>query len=191
MACQLARFFAGVISESVNRKAILQIGMILSALASGSVCLLAWAGLVQPWHVAIAAFCGGLVWAFEMATRRRMCGEAAGPEMMGRAVAFDSLTNATTRGLGPLIGSVAFASVGVAGAYSISATVYCLAALIVPGIRHIQDTRPLVLSRVPRDLAEGFAFARSQPAVLAVLAVTVAMNLFAFTYIAVVAPLAL
>ena len=182
---------AGVIAESVNRKTILQAGLLLNVAAASTVCLLAALGVLQPWHLGCAAFAGGLVWASEMATRRRMCGEAAGPALMGRAVALDSLTNATTRGLGPLVGSFAFASLGVAGAYAISAVCYAFAAALVPGIRHVQDTRRLVLGRVPRDLAEGWAFARTQPTVLAVLGVTIAMNLFAFTYIALVAPLAI
>ncbi len=182
---------AGVISESLNRKRILQVGLILNAMASASICLLAWAGHVRPWHLAVAAFVGGLVWASEMSTRRRMCGEAAGPHLMPRAVALDSITNAATRGIGPLVGSFAFAILGIAGAYSITATVYLLAAGLVPGIRHIQITSRLRVGKVTRDMVEGIAYARAQPTVLAVLGVTIAMNLFAFTYIALVAPLAL
>ncbi|MCC6718226.1 MAG: MFS transporter [Acetobacteraceae bacterium] len=182
---------AGVVAESVNRKTILQVGLVLNSLAAGWVCALGWLGVLAPWHIGVAAFAGGLVWASEMATRRRMCGEAAGPELMPRAVALDSLTNATTRGIGPLVGSFAFASLGATGAYAISAVCYAGAAMIVPGIRHTQEVRRLVLGRVPRELAEGLAYARTQPTVLAVLGVTIAMNMFAFTYIAVVAPLAI
>jgi len=104
-------------------------------------------------------------------------------------VALDSLTNASTRMVGPLLGSLAYALIGVAGAFAVSAGCYLLACLLVPGIRHSQQVHPLVLSRVPRDLAEGFAFVRRDPVVLTVLAVTVIMNLFAFTYVALVAPL--
>jgi len=182
---------AGVICESVNRKAILQAGLLLNAAAAGTVCALGWLGVLAPWHLGAAAFASGLVWASEMATRRRMCGEAAGPDLMPRAVALDSLTNATTRGIGPLVGSFAFAGLGATGAYAITTVFYLFAATLVPGIRHVQEIRRLVLGRVPRDLAEGLAFARTNPTVLAVLGVTIAMNMFAFTYIAVVAPLAI
>src|SRR6185295_6011310 len=41
-----------------------------------------------------------------------------------------------------------------------------------------------------QELLEGFAFARTQPAMLAVLGVTMIMNLFAFSYVALVPPLA-
>lgn len=182
---------AGVVSDSVNRKAILQWGMVVSAAASAVVCLLAVLGVLRPWHVAVAAFVGGTVWATEMSTRRRMAGEAAGPAMMGRAVALDSLTNAMTRGIGPIVGGAVFASLGAVGAYAVSALCFVLAAGLARGVRHEQETRRLTLGRVPRDLAEGLAYAWGDPTVRAVLLVTVVMNMFAFSYSALVAPLAL
>lgn len=182
---------AGVVSDTVSRKVILQWGMVLSAATSAVVCALAWAGVLRPWQVAVAAFVGGTVWATEMSTRRRMCGEAAGPALMGRAVALDSLTNAATRGIGPLVGGAVFAALGAVGAYGVSAVCFALAALLVRGVPHVQETRRLTLGRVPRDLADGFAFAMADPTVRAVLLVTVVMNAFAFSYGALVAPLAL
>ena len=53
--------FAGVVSDSVNRKTILQWGMVVSGLASASVCALAWAGVLRQWQVAVAAFAGGRI----------------------------------------------------------------------------------------------------------------------------------
>ncbi len=182
---------AGVLSDSIDRKVILLGGLLLSVASAAVICALALLGVVTPWHVAIAAFVSGSVWSTEMATRRRMVGESAGPAYVSRAVAMDSLTSASTRGIGPIIGSLAYAWMGVAGAFAITAVVYLLAAALVPGLRHSQEVRPLRLSRVPRELAEGFAYARTQPTVLAVLGVTMTMNLFAFAYSALVAPIAL
>lgn len=181
---------AGVVCEAINRKHILFGGMLLSAGAALSVCLLDAAGWVRPWHVACAAFVSGSVWATEMAVRRRMVGECAGAVLVSKAVALDSLTNAFARMVGPLLGSVSYARFGLLGAFAIAAACYLVAALLVPGIRHGQEARRLVLSRIPGELAESFAFALRQPTVLVVLGVTATMNLFAFSYIALVAPLA-
>jgi len=46
-----------------------------------------------------------------------------------------------------------------------------------------------VLSQVPRDLAEGVAFARGHVTIAGVLAVTIVMNLLGFPYSALVAPI--
>ena len=48
----------------------------------------------------------------------------------------------------------------------------------------------MVLSQVPRDLAEAFTFARGHVIIGGVLAVTIAMNLLGFCYYALVAPIA-
>jgi MFS family permease len=180
----------GVLSEAINRKHILIVSMLLSFAAALCICLLELAGWVQPWHVACAAFVSGSSWATEMSTRRRMIGECAGPSRISRAVALDSLTGAFTRMIGPLLGSLSFARFGLLGAFAISATCHLLAALLAKDVRHDQVTRRLVLSLVPRELGEGFSFARTQPTVLAVLGVTTIMNLFAFSYVALVAPIA-
>jgi hypothetical protein len=87
----------GVVCEAVNRKHILLGGMLLSCAAGLSICLLDLLGWARPWHIALAAFLSGSVWATEMATRRRMVGEAAGAGLVSQAVALDSLTNAFAR----------------------------------------------------------------------------------------------
>ncbi|WP_159348323.1 MFS transporter [Roseomonas harenae] len=181
---------AGVVCEAINRKHILLGGMLLSCAAALSICLLDLLGWVRPWHIALAAFLSGSVWATEMATRRRMVGEAAGAGLVSQAVALDSLTGSFARMAGPLAGSMLFAWFGLLGAFAISSGCYLLAALLVPGIRHVQETRHLELARIPGDLAESLAFALRQPTVLAVLGVTATMNFFAFSYVALVAPLA-
>lgn len=181
---------AGVVCEAVNRKHILFWGMLLSGAAALSICLLDAVGWVRPWHVACAAFLSGSVWATEMAVRRRMVGECAGATLISKAVALDSLTSSFARMVGPLLGSLSYAQFGLFGAFAISTACYLFAALLVPGIQHGQETRRLVLTRVPGELAESFGFALRQPTVLAVLGVTATMNLFAFSYVALVAPLA-
>lgn len=181
---------AGVVCEAINRKRILLGGMLLCFAAALSICLLDLLGWVQPWHIAVAAFLSGCVWATEMSARRRMVGESAGTGLVSQAVALDSLTNASARMAGPLAGGALFAWFGLSGAFAISATCYLIAALMVPGIQYAQEMRRLELSRIPGDLAESFAFALRQPAVLTVLGVTATMNFFAFSYVALVAPLA-
>jgi MFS family permease len=181
--------FAGVVCEAVNRKKILLGGMLLSCSASLTICLMAFLGRAEPWHVGLAALVSGTVWATEMATRRRMVAECAGASLVSKAVALDSLTSSFARMTGPLAGSVLFAWIGLPGAFAASAACYLFAALLVPGIRHVQEVRALDIARVPGDLADSIAFAARQPSVMAVLGVTATMNFFAFSYAALVAPL--
>ena len=184
---------AGVMSDAVNRKHILVTGMFISATSSGCVMLLAIFGLARPWHVAIAAMVSGTVWASDMATRRRMVGEIAqGPDgtgMIARSLALDTVTNSVARMIGPIVGGLAYQSIGLAGAFAISASFYLISALLALGFRYSQVTRKLSLARVPADLREGFVYASSQPIILGVLGITIAMNMFGFSYTALLAPL--
>jgi MFS family permease len=181
--------FAGVISEAANRRHILLAGQITGAIAAATIALLAACGIARPWHVAIGGLVSGTVWATEMSTRRRMIGESVSGSLVQRAMALDSVTNTVTRLGGPVVAGVAYQFSGLAGASLLAACVYLVSALLVTSLRHEQASRRIALSRVFRDLAEAFEFARSHAAIGGVLAVTVAMNMFGFSYAALIAPI--
>jgi hypothetical protein len=119
-----------------------------------------------------------------------MVGESVEGALVPRALAFDTVTNSITRLLGPIAGGAAYQVLGLAGAYGISVIVYSVAIILIRGLEYRQAGRKMVLSRVPRDLAEAFAFARGHVIIRGVLAVTIAMNLLGFCYYALVAPIA-
>ena len=154
-------------------------------------CALALSGRLRVWHVAIAGIVTGIVWAAEMAVRRRMIGEVVASDQIVAAVAFDSLTNSVARVVGPLAGGAAFERLGLGGAYFLSAVLYLAACFVVGGLNFQQQPRPLRLHRLTADLAEGLAVARSHPAIFGVVLVSIVMNVFGFSYSALIAPIGL
>ncbi len=181
--------FAGVMSEAVNRKRIVLIGQIVSGFGSATIALLAVFGVARPWHVAVAALLAGTVWSTEMSTRRRMVGECVEGALVPRALALDTVSNSITRLIGPIGAGVVYQTFGLAGAFGLSACVYSFAAILVAGLDYRQTSRRIVVSHVPRELAEAFAFARGHAIIGGVLAVTIAMNLLGFCYSALIAPI--
>jgi len=173
---------AGAIAESLDRRRLLMAGQATQAVTALIIAALAAAGLLQPWHLFVNGLVGGLAWTNELATRRRMVAEAAGPAHIGRAIAFDSMTSSTTRMLGPVAGGVFYEAVGVTAAYGIVAGFYLTAFLLVLGVRHSQQSRPLVLRRLTGEIAEAARIALAHPALRMVLGVTVVMNVFGFSY---------
>src|SRR5207244_5625329 len=103
--------------------------------------LLALTGGIRGGHLAVGGGAAGIVWASELAVRRRMIGEVVPPERIGAAVAFDSLTNSIARVLGPLCGGVSFESLGLGGAYLLAAALYLTALLTVLGLDFPQARR--------------------------------------------------
>ncbi len=183
--------FAGAISEAVNRKTIVLLALIVPASVSTVLATLATMGHLELWHVAVGNLVSGTMWSTEMSTRRRMVGEAAGPQRIVQAIALDSVTNAATRMIGPLLGGAAFEWLGMRGAYTVTAFVQFLAAFALASLVHPQVTRCLDLARIPADIAEGLAYARTKSTILLVYGVTIVTNAFAFSYSGLLAPLGL
>ncbi len=173
---------AGAVAESLNRKHLLLAGQAIQAVAALAIATLAATGLLQPWHLFVNGLVGGLVWTNELATRRRMVAEAAGPTLIVQAVAFDTMTSSTTRMLGPIAGGFFYQAVGVTVAYAIVSVFYLGAFLLVFGVRHSQVGRPLALGRLSREVAEAARLAVANPALRMVLGVTVVLNIFGFSY---------
>ena len=183
--------FAGAVSEAVNRKLIVMAALLVPALVSTLLASLAMTGHLELWHVALGNLVSGTMWASEMSTRRRMVGEVAGPHRIANAIALDSATSAATRMIGPVLGGLAFETLHMSGAYTLTALVQFAGAFAMAGLVHPQIARKLDLARIPAEIAEGLAFARTRPTILLVFAVTIVANAFAFAYSGLVAPLGL
>ena len=181
--------FVGAISEAVNRKTIVMLALLVPALVSTILATLATTGLLELWHVTLGNFISGTMWSTEMSTRRRMVGEVAGPHRIVPAIALDSATNAATRMIGPILGGVIFGWLGMRGAYTLTALVQFMAAFALAGLAYEQVIRRLDLARIPAEIAEGLAFARTRNTILLVYGVTVVTNAFAFAYSGLVAPI--
>src|SRR5258708_1573869 len=93
--------FSGVVTESVSRKYVLQIGQLLTCASAVIIASLAWLDLVLPWHLGLASFVTGMVWSTEMATRRRMVAESVDGPLVSRALALDTMSNSASRLIGP------------------------------------------------------------------------------------------
>jgi MFS family permease len=180
---------AGVIGEALDRKRLLLVQLMVMGASSAVLALLALTGAVRVWHIALGGAVAGIAWASEMAVRRRMIGEVVTHDRVAAAVALDSLTNSVARVLGPLCGGAAFETLGLGGAYLVSAALYLAAGLAVLGLDLRQEPRRLRFGRIPGEIAEGLAVARASPAILGVILVTIIMNTFGFCYSALIAPI--
>src|SRR5512139_1236926 len=172
--------FAGAVSEAMNRKLIVMLALTVPAVVSTLLATLATVGHLELWHVALGNLVSGTMWSTEMSTRRRMVGEVAGPHRIVPAIALDSVTNAATRMIGPLLGGIAFQWLGMKGAYTLTALVQFAGAFALAGLVHPQLTRRLNLARIPAEIIEGLAYARTKPTILLVWGITVVTNAFAF-----------
>ena len=176
---------AGALAETLDRRRLLMAGQALSCASTGAILALALTGGLQPWHLGVSSFLGGLVWTGEMASRRRMVTEVAGEGDVVPALATDSLTNNTTRMLGPLIGGALYQGLGLAAAYGVAAGCYLVTFTLLAGVRHAQVPRRLRPRQLAADVVDAVRVVGRFPALQAVILVTLAMNLFGFSFTAV------
>ena len=173
----------GALAERAEPRRILLYGTIGMTAVSFVMALVTYAGAVEVWHLGVAGFLSGLLFSTEFPVRRRLLGEFAGPERIGSAMGFDSVTRTATRILGPLLGGALLQFVGLHGAFILAGAVYLVTVLLLVGV----PPRPISIiasagSNFFSNLAEGLRYVRSNRPLLGFLAVTIIMNLWVFPY---------
>ena len=177
--------FLGAWAERMERRTTLIAVVLLMAANSVALGLLAWTGHLEIWHLALASFMNGLGWATDNPVRRVMIGEVVGAEAMGTAMSLDAGANNASRMVGPTIGGLVLAHVGIEGAFAVSVLLY--AAAIVAALRiRTRDTRVANSAAVLARIAEGLRLVRGDRRLVGTLVVTIIYNVFAWPFTAMI-----
>ncbi|HUA53237.1 MAG TPA: MFS transporter [Candidatus Sulfotelmatobacter sp.] len=173
---------AGVVADRLERRTALIVVIVLMLSTSLSLALLAFAGRLAIWHLAVASFINGMAWATDNPVRRVMIGEVIGPARMSAAMSVDVGANTASRMLGPTVGGLLLASIGIDGAFAVSVAFYlaALGAALKLAYRNSAPTRQTgsVLAR----LLEGLSLARRDRRLSGTLVVTVIYNVFGWPF---------
>jgi len=158
---------------------LVSLSMLVTAMV---VAALAYAGRLEVWHLALAAFCNGIAWAADNPVRRVMIGEVVGPDRMGSAMAIDVGANNASQMLGPTVGGLVLSSSGVSGAFSISVACYALAVVSALRIQHRNNVAPFIKGAMFAHIIEGLLLARRDKRLVAVLTITITYNVFGWPF---------
>jgi MFS family permease len=172
----------GAVADRLERRTALilvVISMLLSSLVWRSS---AWTGELAVWHVALASFINGFAWTTDNPVRRTMIGEVVGPERMSAAMAIDVGANNASRMLGPILGGVLLATVGIGGAFAVSVACYLVAVLAAMRVRHRNTIRPSAAASVLERTIEGVMLVRRDRRLVGTLVITVIYNTFGWPF---------
>lgn len=173
--------FLGAWAERIERRTTLMGVVLLMMTTSGTLGVLSYTGHLAVWHLAVASFCNGLGWATDNPVRRVMIGEVVGSDRIGTAMSIDVGANNASRMLGPAIGGLILAGVGLYGVFVVSVTLYgfgCFAAFRVR-YRNISSVGPApVLERI----TEGLRLVRRDRRLIGTLVITVIYNVFGWPF---------
>jgi MFS family permease len=174
--------FLGVAADRMERRTGLAIVTVMMAASSGALAVLAWSGDLAVWHIMIACFVNGIGWAADNPVRRVAMGEVVGAEHMGRAMSLDVAANNGSRMIGPTVGGLMLAYVGIGGVFTASVALYATSLIATLLLRyrnlHAVPGQVSVLARI----AEGLVVARRDPRLVGTLTITIIYNVFAWPF---------
>jgi MFS family permease len=152
----------GVIADRAERRRLLFTTQAVAMVLAFVLATLTITGLVQVWMVLIIAVGRGIVLSFNQPARQSLISELVPREDLKNAIALNSATLNLTRVLGPTLGGVLIATVGVAGAFYLNAASF-LAVLGALALMRFPERVPRKKSGMLADLAGGLVYLRERP----------------------------
>jgi Na+/melibiose symporter-like transporter len=181
----LVSLFSGPIIDYFGRRRVLIAAQSANLIAYVALALLLWSGRAALWNIAIVAFCLGTAWAIDWPTRRSLVPDMLGKERMIDGLLVESFITGFARIIAPSMAGALIASYGALGCYiGMAILSACALSVLFPLLRGSEprDTKPLRMASFP-VVGEGMRYVRSHQPILAVVLITLIMNLWIFPYV--------
>ena len=173
--------FTGLIADRFSRRRILIVAQTSNVLTAAVLLTLMISGLIQPWHVFMAAFALGVNRALEDPSRRTAILDIVGERRLVNAMSLEVIGATAGRMLGPLLGGILIDTLDFKGAYSFLLAVHLsnltllLTRVRIPLLRRYPQKEPMW-----KGLGVAIGYARHNRTLLGLLYVTIVMNALAF-----------
>ena len=188
--------FGGVLADRLPKRTMLLCTQSFALLQAAVLWILVATGQVQIWHVMVLASLLGLTNSLDMPTRQAFVVEMVGREDLPNAIALNSSLFNMARVLGPGLGGLIIAWLGVAplfllNAISFIAVIVGLALIdttklyshnTLPGAKQIAAKQTAAKQSTWQSLREGLAYIARTPSALMVIVVIGAISLFGINF---------
>ena len=194
--------FGGYLADVLDRKLLIAVTQFLNLISAVIMCVLLSLDIVEYWYAYIAIIIPGLGWSLDMPSRRSLIMDIMGPQGLTNGVALDSVGMHISKMIGPALAGALIAFTGGQGSYILLSVVMAVGGLLF--LKVSQPDRPNQIAKskissgttsdlagsserklmreVFSNLAEGFKYAFSSQTIVAVIVITVFMNLLLFPY---------
>jgi MFS family permease len=189
-ACQFVPFsvlglFAGVVVDRLDAWRTVVWTQAIRMVLAGTLAGIVVAGVAQVWMVYVLALLTGIVLVLDAPSRQSLTFRMVGRRELPNAVALNSSLFNAARIVGPGIGGVLIATLGVAPAFVINAVSFIavLAGLLLMDSNALlRLERPGARPTLLRGLREGVTYARESPHVRLVLAMLIGISTIAMNF---------
>ncbi len=187
----LLALFGGVIADRVPKRKLLLFTQSFATVQSAILWLLVFTGTVQLWHILVLALMLGMTNALDMPTRQAFVVEMVGREDLPNAIALNSSLFNMARILGPGLGGLLIAWLGVTPLFLLNAISFIP---VIIGLALIDQSKlnthvkPVVAGVVApkqntmQSLHEGLSYIAKTPSVLLIIAVIGTVSLFGINF---------
>lgn len=157
----------GMIADRVERRVLVQVTRLATLTVALILFALAITNVIAVWMVVAFALVQGIIRSVELPGDQALLANVVPKEDLGNAVALTSTTQHGSRAAGPLFAGPFLATVGVEGAYAVSAVFVLFSFLSVRRVSISSRGGVVRLSDVAENLREGLSYIRHTPPVLA------------------------
>jgi MFS family permease len=169
MPALLFTLFGGVIADRISRRKMMVITQISMLILAFILAVLAFTGVVRPWHILILAFLLGVANAFDAPARNAFVTELVSREDMTNAIALNSTMFNLATVVGPSVAGLTYAAFGPAWCFTLNGISFIaiIVALLFMRIKPIiqPDYRPSIMA----DLKEGLQYVFSHRLILSLI----------------------
>lgn len=191
--------FGGVLADRLDKRKLLLGTLFANLLAATAMAGLIFSDLafgtsnVKFWHAYIVMLVGGIGWGLDMPSRRTIVLDVLGRARVNNAIALDSVGMHSSRMLGPLIGGGLITislflfdgGLGLEAGYAVTLVFFVTSAIMMLNVKtphRDSDATAQASWNIIRNLVEGIRYVCSEATLLAVVLITVFMNLLLFPY---------
>ena len=155
--------WAGVVADRVDKRRLLMVTQATAGVLALLLGALTATGAIELWMVMVLAFAFGCVVAVDNPTRQSFVLEMVGTEDLPNAVTLNSVVINAARGVGPALGGLLIATVGIAACFFLNGLSYLavISALVAMRPSELHLAKRAV--RGPKQLREGLAYVWRTP----------------------------
>jgi predicted MFS family arabinose efflux permease len=173
---------SGALADRVCKRRLLigaQAALGCQALGLAALCA---SGHVEYWHVAVLAFCSGLVNVLDQPARQSLVAEMVGRADVASAVALNSASFNAARIVGPGLGGLLIASFGVVPAFVLNGLGFAVAVIMLLRLRTQGTPKARSSGGVLDDVRTGLRYAVSTPEIRLTLGLLFIVSIFVFNF---------
>ena len=145
----LFSLLGGVAADRMDRRKLLLFSQYVQTLSAFTLALLLWMDVIAVWHIMAAAFVTGVGQAFGGPAYQALIPSLVEEEDLPNAIALISIQFNLARVVGPVVGGLAFTTLGAAACFGINGLSFMavIVSLLIIRVRFVPQRPRLVSSR--------------------------------------------